>query len=134
MRLSLKTFAFVGLLAVAGLAAFYATRRTPACASGGQLMSTLRECEAWGSDAATCKDSLEIAKQAVAKAAPRSDTQFKCEVRFSECIALSANSFVPRPSFCLRKTDKGAQPTEIRYLEYESDRLNRKKAREVRVD
>jgi uncharacterized protein YgiB involved in biofilm formation len=133
MRLS-KIFAVVGLLAIAGLSVFYATRRTPACAGGGQLVSTQRECEASGSDPATCKAALELAKQAVAKAAPQTDTQFKCEIRFSECLGLAADAFVPRPSFCLKKTDKGAQPTEIRYLEYESDRLNRKKAREVRID
>lgn len=97
-------------------------------------MSTQSECEAWGIDTATCKESLERAKDAVAKVAPKSDTEFKCELRFSECVALPGGAFAPRPSFCLQKTDKGAQPTQIHYLEYESDRMNRKKAREVPVE
>jgi len=58
---------------------------------------------------------------------------FQCEVRFSDCFEAPGGGFSPRPSFCLRP-DKGAEPQEVRYLEYESDRMNRKKTKEVRVD
>lgn len=130
----IKTVALLLLIGLAAIAYHYATRRASACQGGGQLMSTKSECLAWGVDAQTCQAALDEAKDKVAKSAPRSDTSFKCELRFSECVALADGAFVPRPSFCLQKSAAGATPADIRYLEYESDRMNRKKTREIRVD
>jgi uncharacterized protein YgiB involved in biofilm formation len=133
-RPTLKTFAFAGLLGLVGLAAYIGFRRSPACSNDGKLMSTQSECQAWGIDAATCEQAVGKAREAVVRKAPKTDNMFACEVRFSDCFQAPDGGFAPRPTFCLRVTDKGAEPSDIRYLEYESDRLNRKKMREVRVD
>jgi len=97
-------------------------------------MSTLSECQSWGVSAELCKEALAKARESVARAAPKSDTSVQCEMRFSDCFEAPAGGFYPRAAFCLRPEETGAQPIEIRYLEYESDRLNRKKTREIRVD
>jgi uncharacterized protein YgiB involved in biofilm formation len=117
----------------AGFSAFYAFRRAPVCSGDGKYMATQTDCQAWGFDAEVCKQAIEKARAVVARAAPKSETMFQCEVRFSDCFEAPAGGFSPRPSFCLRP-DKGAEPMEVRYLEYESDRMNRKKTKEVRVD
>jgi hypothetical protein len=57
---------------------------------------------------------------------------FQCELRFSDCFQNAAGGFSPRPAFCLRA--ESGDPKEVRYLEYESDRRNRKTTKEVRVD
>lgn len=128
---SLKSIAIVAALIAAGMSAFYATRRTPVCAGDGKYMSTDSECRAWGFSEGVCADAIEKAHAVATRAAPKSDTSFKCELRFSECFQTPSGEFAPRPSFCLRA---GGAPSEIRYLEYESDRMNRKKTKEVRID
>lgn len=133
-RLPSKAFIFVAVLVLAGFAAFFALRRTPACSGDGKFMATVGECRAWGVDEAVCKGAVDAARAAAAKAAPKSATMFECEVRFSDCFEAPEGGFVPRPSFCLKSTDKGAQPTQMRYLEYVSDRMNRKKTREIPFD
>jgi uncharacterized protein YgiB involved in biofilm formation len=129
-----KTFVIMAALVAAGFAAFFALRRTPVCSGDGKYMSTQSECQAWGVDAAVCKEAIDKARETTARAAPKTETMFQCELRFSVCFEAPEGGFAPRPSFCLRTTDKGAEPAEIRYLEYESDRMNRKKTREVRID
>jgi uncharacterized protein YgiB involved in biofilm formation len=121
-------------LVAAGAGLFWKFHRTPACSGDGQLMSTLNECQSWGVNAEICKDALAKAKEAATRAAPRSESSIQCEVRFSDCFEAPEGGFYPRPSFCLRPAQTGAQPNEIRYLEYESDRLNRKKTREIRIN
>jgi len=130
-NLPLKTIIVVGLVAAAGTAAFFKYRRVPACSEDGKYMSTVNECQAWGIDTGVCAQAVEKARAAVSRAAPRTETMFQCELRFSDCFENPAGGFSPKPSFCLRQ---GGEPTEIRYLEYESDRRNRKKTKEVRVD
>ncbi|WP_227967516.1 DUF1190 domain-containing protein [Methylocystis sp. WRRC1] len=127
------TIVVIGVaLAAAGFSAFYAMRgRTPACAGGGKYMSTLNDCKAWGIAADVCAQAVEKARAVAARAAPKTETMFQCEVRFSECFENPAGGFTPRPSFCL---NPGGDPTEVRYLEYESDRRNRKTTKEVRID
>lgn len=127
----IKTIVIVAALVVGGVSLFYAKRRTPACAEGGKYMSTLSECQAWGVDAAVCGPAVEKARAVAARAAPKTDTEFQCELRFSDCFANPAGGFSPRPSFCLRPD---GQPSEIRYLEFESDRRNRKVTKEVRIE
>ncbi|MGD9545659.1 hypothetical protein [Methylocystis sp.] len=120
-------------VAAAGFSAFYAFRRSPVCSADGKFMATQNECEAWGFAPDTCKQAIEKARIVVARAAPKSETMFQCEVRFSDCFQAPDGGFSPRPSFCLRP-GANAEPLEVRYLEYESDRRNRKKTKEVRVD
>ncbi|MEF3365734.1 hypothetical protein V3H18_04215 [Methylocystis sp. 9N] len=120
-------------LVAAGVATFYGLRRSPVCASGGKYMATLSDCASWGVDAGICKEASERARAIVAQAAPKTETLFQCEVRFTDCFEAPGGGFSPRPSFCLRP-DKGAEPFEVRYLEYESDRMNRKKTKEMRVN
>ncbi len=129
----MKYFLIAVALIAAGFSAFYAMRRTSVCAGDGKYMATQSDCEAWGVNADLCKDAIEKARAIVARAAPKSQTMFQCELRFSDCFEAPEGGFSPRPSFCLR-AEKGAEPSEVRYLEYESDRMNRKKAKEVRVD
>lgn len=117
----------------AGFSAFYAFRRSPVCAGDGKIISTQSDCEAWGFAPDTCRQAIEKARAVVARAAPKSETMFQCEVRFSDCFESPAGGFSPRPSFCLRPGGD-AEPLEVRYLEYESDRMNRKKTKEVRID
>jgi uncharacterized protein YgiB involved in biofilm formation len=128
-----KTLIVLLLLILGGAGLFWKFRRTPACSGDGKYMSTLSECRAWNVDPELCKEAIAKAREITARVAPKSESSFKCETRFSDCFEAPDGGFVPRPSFCLRP-DKGAQPSEIRYLEYESDRMNRKKTREVRVD
>ncbi|WP_400765782.1 DUF1190 domain-containing protein [Methylosinus sporium] len=129
------SFAFIavaGIATLAGAVWFFGYRRTPACTGDGRYMSTVQQCRAYGLDAELCASAVEKARELAAKAAPRADTSFDCEVRFSECFAGADGRFTPAPSFCL--APGSAEPKEVRYLEYESDRLNRKKTREIRID
>jgi uncharacterized protein YgiB involved in biofilm formation len=118
-------------LAAAGLFVFNARRTVPACAAEGKYMSSVADCQAWGLDAGLCKEAVEKARAVAARAAPKTETLFRCELRFTDCFENPAGGFSPRPAFCL---SAGSEPKEIRYLEYESDRRNRKKTREVRID
>jgi hypothetical protein len=94
-------------------------------------MASVADCQAWGLDAKLCKEAVEKARAVAARAAPKTETMFQCELRFTDCFENPAGGFSPRPAFCLRAD---GEPTEIRYLEYESDRRNRKKTKEVRID
>ncbi|MGA8169617.1 MAG: DUF1190 domain-containing protein [Methylocystis sp.] len=127
-----KKFIFAAVLAVAGLSAFVATRRAPACGGGGKIMSTQGECASWGFDATTCKTAVEKARASAVRATPRLDNSIQCETRFTDCFEAPDGGFHPKPSFCLRQSaQQSAEPLEMRYLEYESDRMSRKKTREV---
>ena len=128
-----KFFIIAVAVAAAGFSAYYAFRRSPVCSADGKYMATQSDCEAWGFNPDVCKQAIEKARAVVARAAPKSETMFQCEVRFSDCFEAQDGGFSPRPSFCLRR-NKGADPLEVRYLEYESDRMNRKKTKEVRVE
>ena len=123
------------LIALAVIAAagsiFLMKRRVPACSGEGKFMSTRAECQAWGVAPEVCETAIAKARDVLARSAPKMETMFKCELRFSDCFENPAGGFSPRPSFCL-KAD--GEPTEIRYLEYESDRRNRKQTKEVRVN
>ncbi len=130
-KFPVKTIAIAVLVAAAGTAAFFAYRRVPACSGDGKYMSTVSECQAWGISSDLCAQGVEKARAVAGRAAPKTESMFQCELRFSECFENPAGGFSPRPSFCLRA---GGEPTEIRYLEYESDRRNRKKTKEVRLD
>lgn len=120
-------------LAVAGGTWFFAFRRTPACSGDGKYMSTLHQCQAYGLDARMCKEAVEKARALAVRSAPKAATSFDCEVAYSECFQTPDGQFTPAPSFCLRSSSS-SEPFEVRYLQYESDRLNRKKTREVRLD
>jgi uncharacterized protein YgiB involved in biofilm formation len=134
-RLPTKKFVFAVIVAVAALAAFVATRRTPACSGDGKIMSTQSECQGWGFDAATCKTVVEKARAIAIRSAPRQTNSIQCETQFTDCFEAQDGGFYPRPSFCLRASGKEQQePTELRYLQYESDRMNRKKTREVPIN
>jgi uncharacterized protein YgiB involved in biofilm formation len=129
----LKYIVIAVALVAAGFSAFYALRRSPVCADGGKYMATRSDCEAWGVDAGVCREAIEKARAIVARAGPKTETLFQCEVQFTDCFEAPEGGFSPRPSFCLR-ADAGSEPFEVRYLEYESDRMNRKKTKEVRVN
>ncbi|WP_159732605.1 DUF1190 domain-containing protein [Methylosinus sp. Ce-a6] len=131
-RPSLTFIAVAGVATLAGAVWFLGFRRTPACTGDGRYMATAQQCRAYGVDAGLCASAVEQARALAVKVAPRTDASFDCEVRFSECFAGPDGRFTPTPSFCL--APGSAQPKEVRYLEYESDRLNRKKTREVRID
>lgn len=134
MRYAPPKYMIVAALVVAGVVALsLSRRRTPACEAEGKYMSSRTECLAFGFSADLCKDAVEKARTAIERSGPKTETMFQCELRFSECFQNGAGSFSPRPAFCLR-ADGGAEPTEVRYLEYESDRRNRKTTKEVRVD
>jgi hypothetical protein len=125
----------LALLIVAGAALFWKFHRTPACSGDGKFMSTVGECQSWGVNTDMCKEAVAKAREAIVRAgAPRNDNSVQCEMRFADCFEAPTGGFYPRPAFCLRPGTTGAQPNEIRYLEYESDRLNRKKTREIRID
>ncbi len=132
-RVPSKAFIAVAAVVAIGIGSFFALRRTPACEGEGKFMSTETECKAWGVGADVCKTAVAKAREAAARAAPRSENMFACETSFTDCFEAPGGGFYPRPSFCLRP-DAGAAPSEIRYLRYESDRMNRKKTREVRID
>ena len=85
-RMPSKKFIFVAILAIAGLAAFVATRRTPACSGDGKIMSTQTECVSWGFDAATCKAVVEKARAAAVRATPRLSDSIQCETQFTDCF------------------------------------------------
>jgi uncharacterized protein YgiB involved in biofilm formation len=121
---------FVALAAV-GFAFYYARRTTPVCAEEGKYMASVADCHAWGFDAALCKQAVEKARAVAARAAPKTETMFQCELRFTDCFENPTGGFSPRPAFCLRAD---GEPKEVRFLEYESDRRNRKKTKEVRID
>jgi hypothetical protein len=127
----LKLIFIIVALAAAGISFYYARRSAPACAEDGKYMSSAADCQAWGLDAALCKQAVEKARAVAARAAPKTETMFQCELRFSDCFENPAGGFTPRPAFCLRSD---GEPKEIRYLEYESDRRNRKTTKEVRID
>lgn len=131
-RPSLTFVIIAGLATLIGAVWFFGYRRTPACSGDGRYMATVQQCRAYGLDAGLCASAVEKARALVARVAPQSETSFDCEVRFSECFAGAEGRFTPAPSFCL--APGSAEPSEVRYLEYESDRLNRKKTREIRVD
>lgn len=131
-RPSLTFIAVAGVAALAGAVWFFGYRRTPACSGDGRYMATVQQCRAYGVDAGVCASAVEKARALATKVAPRTDAAFDCEVRFSECFAGADGRFTPTPSFCL--APGSAEPKEVRYLEYESDRLNRKKTREIRID
>jgi uncharacterized protein YgiB involved in biofilm formation len=131
-RMPSKKFIFAAILAMAGLGLFVATRRAPACHGDSKIMSSQSDCLSWGFDAATCKAAVEKARAAAARATPRLDDSLQCETQFTECFEAPEGGFHPKPSFCLRASAKEtAEPLEMRYLQYESDRMNRKKTREV---
>jgi hypothetical protein len=127
----LKFIVVLLALAAAGFSFFYARRTTPACGDDGKYMSSLSDCQAWGFDAGLCKQAVEKARAVAARAAPKTETLFQCELRFSDCFENPHGGFNPRPAFCLRAD---GEPKQIRYLEYEADRRNRKKTKEVRID
>ncbi len=127
----LKIIIVLVALAAAGFSFFYARRSAPACSEEGKYMASVADCQAWGLDAALCKQAVEKARAVAARAAPKTETMFQCELRYSDCFENPAGGFTPRPAFCLRAD---GEPREIRYLEYEADRRNRKKTKEVRID
>lgn len=127
----LKSIIVLVALAAAGFSFFYARRSTPACSDDGKYMASVADCQTWGLNATLCKQAVEKAHAMAARAAPKTETMFQCELRFSDCIENPAGGFSPRPAFCLRAD---GEPREVRYLEYESDRRNRKKTKEVRID
>jgi len=127
----LKYIIIAVALAAAGFAFFYARRTAPACAEEGKYMSSVADCQAWGLDPALCKQAVEKARAVAARAAPKTETMFQCELRFTDCFENPTGGFSPRPAFCLRAD---GEPKEVRYLEYEADRRNRKKTKEVRID
>lgn len=130
-RTPLKYIIIFVALAAAGGSLFYARRTIPACAEDGKYMASVADCQAWGLDPSLCKQAVEKARAVAARAAPKTETMFQCELRFTDCFENPAGGFSPRPAFCLRAD---GEPREIRYLEYEADRRNRKKTREVRID
>ncbi len=130
-----KKFLLAAVVAVSALAAFVATRRAPACGGDGKIMSTLSECQAWGFDAATCKAVVQKAREAAVRSAPKMNNSIQCETQFTDCFEAPDGAYYPKPSFCLRGSGKEAlEPKELRYLQYESDRMNRKKTREIPID
>lgn len=127
-----KLILILVVLAAGGFSIFYATKgRAPACEGGGKYMSTLTECRAWGLDASICATAIENARTIAGRAAPKTETMFQCETRFSDCFENPAGGFTPRPSFCLKSS---AEPSELRYLEFEADRRNRRVTKEVRIN
>jgi uncharacterized protein YgiB involved in biofilm formation len=111
---------------------FFGFRRVPACAGDGKLMATVAQCRASGLDAGVCATAIETARAVALRAAPKAESSFACEVLYAECFAGPDGRYTPSPSFCL--APGATEPSEVRYLQYESDRLNRKRAKEVRID
>jgi hypothetical protein len=131
-RPSLLFVAAASLAVIGGATWYFVLRRTPACAAGGTLMATAQQCRALGFDASVCASAVDKSRTLALRAAPKQDTSFACEVLYSDCFAGPDGRFTPSPSFCL--TPGATEPTEIRYLEYGSDRLKRKKLQDVRLD
>ncbi len=130
-NMPLKTIVIVVALAAGAFFLFNAKRTVPVCAGEGKYMASLSDCQTWGIEAGVCKAAVEKARAVAARAAPKTETMFQCELRFSDCFENPAGGFTARPAFCLQPD--GAA-TEIRYLEYQSDRRNRKTTKEVRID
>ena len=129
-----KLFIVLAALAAAALAAFVMTRRAPACGGNGQIMSSVGECKSWGIDFELCKAAVEKARAVAEKATPGFDNSVKCETRFTDCFKAADESYHPLPAFCLKTPATAAsEPFDLHYLEYESDRMNRKKTHEVPI-
>lgn len=128
-----KYMIVAGLVVAVAIGVALSRRRMPACEADGKYMSSITECQAFGFAADICKQSVDKARAAIENAGPKTETMFQCELRFTECFQNAAGTFSPRPAFCLR-ADGGAEPKEVRYLEYGSDRRNRKTMTEVRID
>jgi uncharacterized protein YgiB involved in biofilm formation len=127
-----KLILIVAALAAGAFSIFYATRgRAPACSANGKYMSTIADCKTWGLTEEACAAAVAKARAVAIRAAPKATTALDCEMRFADCFDNGAGGFTPRPSFCL-KSD--GEPSEIRYLEYQSDRRNRKTTREVPIN
>lgn len=134
-RSPIKAVIFAAILLVGGSALFFAFRRTPACSGDGKYMATMQQCQAYGIETGVCREAIDKAKEIALRAAPKVATLFECESLYTDCFEAPGGRFAPVPSFCLKSSASGSpQPTEVRYLEYVSDRQNRKKAREVRID
>jgi uncharacterized protein YgiB involved in biofilm formation len=134
IKIPSKIFIAAALLAAGALGLFVATRRPPACGGEGKIMSTQAECASWGFDKETCKTAIERARAAAERSAPRIENAIQCETQFTDCFASQSGGFYPRPSFCLRASAAGAsEPFDLHYLEYESDRMTRKKTHEVPI-
>jgi uncharacterized protein YgiB involved in biofilm formation len=127
----LKIIALLVALAAVGFSFYYARRTAPACAAGGKFVSSLSDCQAWGFSADACKQAVEKARAVAARAAPKTENQFQCELRFTDCFANPAGGFTPSPAFCLAADN---EPKEIRYIEYESDRRNRRQTKSVPIN
>ncbi|PWB84252.1 MAG: hypothetical protein C3F11_02380 [Methylocystaceae bacterium] len=132
-RPPLKILIAAGLVALAGSSWFFVFRRVPACSGDGKYMATAQQCRAYGIDARICAEAVEKARAFVLRVAPKSETSLACELAYAECFETPQGGFAPSPSFCLRSPGS-SDPAEVRYLEYVSDRMNRRKTREVRVD
>jgi uncharacterized protein YgiB involved in biofilm formation len=126
-----KIIVLLVALAAAGFSFYYARRTTPVCGEDGKYVTNLNDCQAWGIAADVCKQATEKARALAARAAPKTETKFQCELRFTDCFENPAGGFTPSPSFCLRAD---GEPKEIRYIEYESDRRNRRQTKAVRID
>lgn len=128
-----KVLIVAGLVALAGATWFFAFRRVPACSGDGKYMATASQCRAYGIAADICAEAVAKARALVVRVAPKSESSLACEVLYSECFETPQGGFAPSPSFCLRASGS-PEPVEVRYLEYVSDRMNRRKTREVRLD
>jgi uncharacterized protein YgiB involved in biofilm formation len=129
-----RGFIIAAALVVAAFAAFVMTRRTPACGGKGQIMSTISECKSWGFGASTCEAVVGKARAIAQRATPGLDNSVKCETQFTDCFKSDDGAYHPIPSFCLQQgATTAAEPTDLHYLEYESDRMNRKKTHEVPI-
>jgi uncharacterized protein YgiB involved in biofilm formation len=129
-----KLFIALAVLAAAALTAFVMTRRAPACGGQGQIMSSVGECKSWGVDAEVCKAAVGKVRAIAQKATPSFDNSVKCETRFTDCFKASDDAYHPLPAFCLKTPATAAsEPFDLHYLEYESDRMSRKKTHEVPI-
>jgi uncharacterized protein YgiB involved in biofilm formation len=129
-----KGFIIAAVVVAAGFAIFVSTRRQPACGGNGQIMSTVSECKSWGFDEATCRAVVGKARAIAQRATPSMDNSVKCETQFTDGFKAEDGAYHPIPAFCLRQpASAGSEPTDMHYLEYESDRQNRKKTHEVPI-
>lgn len=128
-----KILLVAGLVALAGATWFFVFRRVPACSGDGKYMATASQCRAYGIEARLCAQAIEKARALAARVAPRSESSLACESLYAECFETPQGGFAPAPSFCLRSSGS-SEPVEVRYLEYVSDRMNRRKTHEVRID
>jgi hypothetical protein len=131
----IKTVVLLAILIAGALGLFATFRHIPACSGDGKYMSTLQQCQSYGVGESVCREAIDKAKQVALRAAPKAATSFQCESVYSDCFETPTGEFTPVPSFCLKLSESGAPiASEVRYLEMTSDRMNRKKAREVRID